>query len=108
MRKHVLYVALLMPLLLLGFCAFAQDGTPANPYPISNKEALVSLAQCINKGQNFSFENGIFVFNPNGSIHAGGEGVYFRQTADIDLNGETWFPIGNSLATGFRGVYLGN
>ena len=108
MNKYILYVTLLVSLLLSNFYTFAQNGTAAHPYPISDKNALITLAQRINEGHNFSFENGVFVKDPNGDIPAYGANTCFEQTADIDLNGETWFPIGNSLATGFRGTYLGN
>ena len=108
MNKYILYVTLLVSLLLSNFYTFAQNGTATHPYPISDKNALITLAQRINEGLNFSFENGVFVKDPNGDIPAYGANTCFEQTADIDLNGETWFPIGNSLATGFRGTYLGN
>ena len=110
MKKYLSKTIIVWMVLMMALVnsAEAQDGSLEHPYPVQNKEALYSLAQCINQGQNFSFENNKFVFNPNGAIPAGGMGVCFEQTADIDMEDEAWFPIGNSTTTGFRGVYLGN
>ena len=75
---------------MLSFCGFAQDGTLENPYPIDGKAALKSFAECINRGQNFTFQNGLFSFDPNGDIPANGANTCFQQTADIDLDGDAW------------------
>ena len=111
-HKYIVFRKIFSVLAMAALLAFnnavAQDGTPANPYPVKDKDALITLAGCINLGQNFSFENDLFVFDPNGTIPAGGAGTCFIQTADIDLAGESWVTIGNSVATGFRGTYLGN
>ena len=106
--KSVLVALLTISALVWGNALMAQDGTLAHPYPINNEGALVSLANCINQGQNFKYENDRFDIDPNGAIPAGGEGVYFQQTADIDMAGQGWVTIGNSAANGFRGKYLGN
>ena len=106
--KSVLVALLTISALVWGNALMAQDGTLAHPYPINNEGALVSLANCINQGQNFKYENDRFDIDPNGAIPAGGEGVYFQQTADIDMAGQGWVTIGNSAANGFRGIYLGN
>ncbi len=110
MKKYLSKTIIVWMVMMMALVnsAEAQDGSQEHPYPVQNKEALLSLAQCINQGQNFSFENNRFVFNPNGAIPAGGMGVCFEQTADIDMEDEAWFPIGNSTTTGFRGIYLGN
>ena len=108
MNRHIISLALLVSLLLSNFYAFAQDGTQTHPYPIKDKEALITFAQCINNGQNFKFENDKFVFDPSGDIPANGTGIYFEQTADINMADGIWFTIGDSPTTGFQGTYLGN
>ena len=68
--------------LLIALCAaqtaWAWDGqgTEANPYKITNASDLQQLATDVNKGTTY-------------------ESVYFRQTGDIDMAGETMTPIGN-------------
>ncbi|MBP5650860.1 MAG: hypothetical protein J6X01_07290, partial [Bacteroidales bacterium] len=107
--KSVIVAMLTLSALVWGNGLMGQDGTQTHPYPIKDKEALVTLAQCINTGHNFKFENDMFVVDPSGDIPAYGMGTYFQQTDNIDmLNESNWFTIGNSLATGFQGVYLGN
>ena len=88
--------------------AQSPDGTREHPYPVSGKESLVSLANCINYGQRFRYDGGRYYVDPNGAIAAYGAGTCFGQTVDIDMEGEEWIPIGSSVATGFRGTYLGN
>ena len=106
--QKLLLAALTLASLLCGSNTFAQDGTYDNPYFINDLDAFLSFAQCINSGQNFSYQNGIFVPDPNGPIPAYGEGTYFRQIANIDLAGITWHSIGTSPTTGFRGNYDGD
>ena len=85
----------------------APDGTREHPYPIGDISTLISFAQCINNNQPFAFENGKFVFDIDGNIPAGGAGIYFEQTADIDMNSANWnIPIGKQNK-GFEGTYLG-
>ncbi len=107
-HNAVLVVALTLATLSSGNNVFAQDGTPAHPYPIKDKDALISFAICINEGLNFKFENDKFYPDLNGSIPAYGANTYFVQTDTIDMSGEIWYTIGNSPTTGFHGTYLGN
>ena len=67
--------------------AFTGEGTEASPYLIASAENLKSLQEQVAAGNNY-------------------EGKYFTQTADIDLGGKEWTPIGKS-ATPFSGVYNG-
>jgi len=57
---------------------FAGSGTKDDPYQISNKEELEMLSKIVNN----------IYFNPRYG-HA-----YYLQTADIDLENESWTPIG--------------
>lgn len=50
-------------------------GTEADPYQIASEEQLRYLAASVNEDVDW-------------------EGVYFKQTADIQLTGDDWFPIG--------------
>ena len=75
----------------------AHDGTQAKPYLITSAENLAYLAQEVNKGTSYS-------------------GKYFQLTADLDLGGKEWTPIGkNPAATStepdnivFAGTFDGN
>ncbi|HKL95673.1 MAG TPA: hypothetical protein VJ856_00175, partial [Paludibacteraceae bacterium] len=64
------------------------DGTPGNPYQISNADELAYLAQQVNMGSNYL-------------------GVEFILTADIDLADKSWTPIGNSVSS-FSGHFNGD
>ena len=66
---------------------FAGEGTAASPYLIASAENLRSLQEQVAAGNDF-------------------EGEYFTQTADINLGGKEWTPIGTSAAP-FCGVYDG-
>ena len=68
------------------------DGSENTPFLIANGEQLAYLAQEVNKGVNY-------------------EGKYFKLTADIDLGGKDWTPIGDydiDINLPFRGVFDGN
>lgn len=70
---------------------FKGSGTQSDPYLINNKYDLINLRDKVNGGENF-------------------ENKYFKQTADIDLEGEEWTPIGNANYVGkiyFNGSYDG-
>ncbi|MBO7375642.1 MAG: hypothetical protein J6V01_00960, partial [Clostridia bacterium] len=69
--------------------AFSGAGTAEEPYKISSPEELAYLAAQVNGGENYS-------------------GKLFVQTADIDLGGREWTPIGSAKASAFGGVYDGN
>lgn len=63
------------------------DGTESNPYLISTGDELAYLAGQVNAGTTY-------------------QGNYFQIAADIDINGKTWTPIGNTNNS-FRGVLDG-
>ncbi len=63
-------------------------GTPEEPFLINNKADLELVA---------SFCNGGLRSN----------GIYFLQTADIDLNGANWKPVGSRNSYAFEGHYDG-
>ncbi|MDO4866011.1 MAG: glycosyltransferase 87 family protein [Clostridia bacterium] len=89
---------LLLSLLLLyaGFPAFAQEealfsgaGTAKEPYLIQSQEDLIELREAVNGGTGFP-------------------GVYFLQTADLNLEDVAWEPIGIAYGGSyFSGVYDG-
>jgi len=70
-------------------CMLQGKGTLEEPYEISNAEDLKWFRDSVNAGESY-------------------EGVYFEQTADIDLLGEEWIPIGIWDSDNyFMGVYDG-
>lgn len=79
---------------------FKGEGTAMNPYQISNKKELEMMRNLVNSD----------FFNTTYG-HA-----YYIQTADIDLNGEEWVPIGIgydkigelNISKFFYGSYDGN
>ena len=67
---------------------WSGSGTAANPYKIASLSDLQTLQTNVNAGRNYS-------------------GIYFKQTANIDLSSiENWEPIGTSTNY-FSGVYDG-
>lgn len=69
----------------------AGSGTKDDPYQIRNEEDLRNLSIASNESVGKKFD-----------------GVYFKQTADIDLRGEQWTPICSSNTNSFAGHYDGN
>ena len=99
MKKKLLslLLALCLVMALVPMTAFAAEapsfgggtGTQEDPWLIASQEDLIALAEFLNSGnaETFDTENaGV------GNCH----GYYFKQTADIDLTGVTWEPIGYS------------
>ena len=78
------------------------SGTQDDPWLISTADDLKALADFINNGSAEEYDAdscGV------GNFH----GYYFKQTADIDLQGiENWEPIGYNGGTYFAGNYDGN
>ena len=72
------------------FCLYDGKGTIEDPFIIDSNDKLIALRDSVNAGENYY-------------------GYYFLQTADIDLTGVEWIPIGifgdNHY---FKGVYNGN
>lgn len=69
--------------------SFVGAGTEKNPYIIEGKDSLKELCNLVNSGESF-------------------EGIYFQQTADIDLENEEWMPIGiYQSGKYFCGIYDG-
>lgn len=111
MKKRIGSLLLILALCftLLPTAAFAEEapsfgggaGTQEYPWLITSKEDLIALAVFLNSGKAESFDTeaaGI------GNCH----GYYFKQTADIDLTGVTWEPIGYSGSYYFAGNYDGD
>ena len=74
------------------------SGTKDNPWLISSVEELQTLANTINEGNAAGFDAD--------SANIGNYyGYYFKQTADIDLTGVSWEPIGYSGSYYFAGNY---
>ncbi|HQM01447.1 MAG TPA: GLUG motif-containing protein [Ruminococcus flavefaciens] len=76
--------------------SFEGDGTAESPYLISSKDDLFKLSELINSDDTAEEYNN----------------KYYKQTADIDLENESFMPIGtytgNNKGAGFAGVYDGN
>ena len=99
MKKKVLSLLLMLcfAMTFVSMAAFAAEaplfgggtGTQQDPWRITSQADLIALAEFLNSGnaETFDTENaGV------GNCH----GYYFKQTADIDLTGVTWEPIGYS------------
>ena len=110
MKKRIGSLLLILALCftLLPTAAFAAEtpsfgggtGTQKDPWLIASQEDLIALAEFLNSGNAEQFDAeaaGI------GNCH----GYYFKQTADIDLTGVTWEPIGYSGNYYFAGHYNG-
>ena len=111
MKKNLLSLLLTLCLAMtfVPMAAFAAEapsfgggtGTQQNPWLITSQADLIALAEFLNSGnaETFDSENaGV------GNCH----GYYFKQTADIDLTGVTWEPIGYSGDYYFAGNYDGD
>lgn len=70
------------------------SGTQDDPWLISTAADLKALADYINSGNAADCDADC---NTYGNFH----GYYFKQTADIDLQGAAWDPIGYSDESGF-------
>ena len=110
MKKKLLSIllALCLVMALVPMTAFAAEapsfgggtGTQEDPWLIASQADLIALAEFLNSGnaEMFDTENaGV------GNCH----GYYFKQTADIDLTGVSWEPIGYSGSYYFAGNYDG-
>ncbi|WP_343285142.1 hypothetical protein [Hominenteromicrobium mulieris] len=110
MKKRILGIALAICMMI--FCVpmgvFAAEaplfsggtGTQGDPWLIASQADLMALAEFLNSGNAETFD----AENANvGNCH----GYYFKQTADIDLTGVTWEPIGYSGGYYFAGNYDG-
>ena len=110
MKKRILGIALAICMMI--FCVpmgvFAAEapsfsggtGTQGDPWLITSQADLTALAEFLNSGNAETFDTE----NANvGNCH----GYYFKQTADIDLTGVTWEPIGYSGSYYFAGNYDG-
>ena len=94
---------------LLPTAAFAAEapsfgggtGTQEAPWLITSQGDLIALAEFLNSGKAEEFDAGN---NGIGNCH----GYYFKQTADIDLTGVKWEPIGYSGSYYFAGNYDGD
>lgn len=70
------------------------SGTQDDPWLISTAADLKALADYVNNGDATDCDADC---NTYGNFH----GYYFKQTADIDLQGAAWDPIGYSDESGF-------
>ena len=89
MKKFItfaLLAAMMLTMIVVGTSAAAWDGTSvstslkgegteASPYLVESAADLAFLAKSVNEGTNYA-------------------GKYLTQTADIDLGGKEWTPIG--------------
>ena len=111
MKKKIisLLLALCLVLMIVPVSTFAAEeppfgggtGTQEDPWLITSQGDLIALAEFLNSGKAEEFDadnNGL------GNCH----GYYFKQTADIDLTGVAWEPIGYSGSYYFAGNYDGD
>ena len=111
MKKKIisLLLALCLVLMIVPVSTFAAEkpsfgggtGTQEDPWLITSQGDLIALAEFLNSGKAEEFDadnNGI------GNCY----GYYFKQTADIDLAGVSWEPIGYSGSYYFAGNYDGD
>ena len=111
MKKKVLSLLLTLCLVMtfVPMAAFAAEaplfsggtGTQEDPWLIASQADLIALAEFLNSGNAETFDTetaGI------GNCY----GYYFKQTADIDLTGVSWEPIGYSGSYYFAGNYDGD
>lgn len=82
------------------------SGTQDDPWLISTAADLKALADYVNNGDATDCDADADVCGGIGNFH----GYYFKQTADIDLQGAAWNPIGYSDNAGacFSGHYDGD
>ena len=82
------------------------SGTQDDPWLISTAADLKALADYINSGNATDCDADVDVCGGVGNFH----GYYFKQTADIDLQGVEWDPIGYDGEEGsyFAGNYDGS
>lgn len=73
------------------------SGTQDDPWLISTAADLKALADYVNNGDATDCDADVDVCGGVGNFH----GYYFKQTADIDLQGAAWDPIGYSDGSGF-------
>ena len=71
------------------------SGTEKDPWLITSSEDLIDLANRLNS-------------DSTGSTYFHFNSCFFKQTADIDLTGVAWEPIGYSSETFFAGHYDGD
>ena len=110
MKKKILsfLLAVCLVITLVPMVAFAAEaplfgggtGTQEDPWLIASQEDLTALAEFLNSGNAEQFDADAAGV---GNCH----GYYFKQTADIDLTGVTWEPIGYSGSYYFAGNYDG-
>lgn len=104
-----LLLALCLVLMIVPVSTFAAEepsfgggtGTQEDPWLITSQGDLIALAEFLNSGKAEEFDAGN---NSIGNCH----GYYFKQTADIDLTGVAWEPIGYSGSYYFAGNYDGD
>ena len=77
-----------------GYNFGGGNGTKDAPWLITSPKDLIALAEFLNSGDAATYNNCA--------------GYYFKQTADIDLTGVAWEPIGYSGGTYFAGNYDGD
>lgn len=110
MKKKILsfLLALCLIVALVPMTAFAAEapsfsggtGTEEDPWLIASQKDIIALAEFLNSGNAEELDAekaGI------GNCY----GYYFKQTADIDLTGVAWEPIGYSGSYYFAGNYDG-
>ena len=78
-----------------GYNLGGGNGTKDAPWLITSRDDLIALAEFLNSGDAATNYNNC-------------DGCYFLQTADIDLTGVKWEPIGYSGGTCFSGNYDGD
>lgn len=90
MNKNLLLATFTLLFALVSLNVKAQDGSAANPYPISNLGALEALRNCMNSSGNFYYDATNHTFTktqPGGApAIAKNTSTHYKLLSDIDLN----------------------
>jgi hypothetical protein len=78
----------------LNNITFVGDGTEASPYEIPDLDRLLKMDRVVN--------------STDVSVRDGYRNKYYKLTANIDLDGVPWVPLGGTSATAFTGAFDGN
>ena len=80
----------------------------AEPILIASAEELAYFARQVNdEGRELKLDNGESIDNSSTTGTSGFSGYYFALSADIDLEGKNWMPIGNRSYASFRAHFDG-
>lgn len=85
----------------LNVTEFQGEGTASNPYKISTLDDLILLANKVNSSEDY---NGSSALAKYARVYMN---TYFEMTADIDMAGYQFMPIGGDWYHHFAGIFDG-